>query len=86
MEVTKCTIVNICRLIYKRVKGDSMKKNFKLSRNLWLITGFIWIAMLLEKLSMEGLSLYTLLRGITVILCFFNAYRSHKSIIKDSEN
>lgn len=61
-------------------------KNFKLSRNLWLFSGLCFLLAFIFKLPYNKLSILPILNGITCILCFVNAYISHKKIIKDNKD
>jgi hypothetical protein len=62
-----------------------MKSNIKLSRNLWIISGFCFLlAFILNLLRIGQPLLLLILDGLTCILCFVNAYMQHKQITKDN--
>lgn len=55
-------------------------KNFKLSRNLWLIAGFCFLLSTILQLASNAFVLVPILNVITCILFFINAYLNHKKI------
>lgn len=61
-------------------------KSFKLSRNLWLISGFCFLLAFILSSSDNKSVLLPILNGITCFLSFINAYNDHKKIIKDNKN
>ncbi|KAJ51189.1 hypothetical protein CTM_14143 [Clostridium tetanomorphum DSM 665] len=63
-----------------------MKKNLKLSRNLWLFSGFCFLLAFIINLSGNKPPLLFALNGITSCLCFINVYITNKKIIKDNED
>lgn len=61
-------------------------KNFKLSRNLLLFSGFCFLLSTILQLASSKFVIIPIINGIACILFFINAYIYHKKIIKDNKD
>lgn len=57
-------------------------KNFKLSRDLWLLAGACFLVSTILQLESKFI-LIPILNGVTCILSFVNAYVNHEKNIRD---
>ncbi|MCM0651091.1 hypothetical protein NBE98_22285 [Clostridium swellfunianum] len=61
-------------------------KNLKLSRNLWLFSGFCFLISFMLNVSDKKSTPSIVLSMIASILMFINAYINHKKIINNDKN